>query len=150
MTLANHHHQGYSLLSGSVWTSVRRHRHLPMIGTFSQRLYASGKRHCPTTRDIIKTILVMYRRIGRVLGTPLSSISHGLFISLTVRLSCPSRIRRGLYTTTSQCKMFIDCNDRSLHISKLALVVDWLHQPLLVHIAKLQSANKRQHHLSVV
>lgn len=121
-----------------------------MIGTFSQGLCDSGKRHWPTTCDIVVTIFVIDCRIDRVLGTPLSRISHDLCTSLIVRLSYPSPISHGLHTSSSQCQTCAACIEYSLHISKMYLVVEWLYQPWLVHISMLASANKRQHHPSLV
>ena len=37
--------------------------------------------------------------------------------------------------------------NRSLHISLLTLLVDYLHQSWLVHIATMTSSNGRRHHL---
>ena len=110
-----------------------------MIGTFSQGLCDSGKRHWPTTCDIVVTIFVIDCRIDRVLGTPLSRISHDLCTSLIVRLSYPFPISHGLHTSSSQCQTCAACIEYRLHISKMDLVVEWLYQPWLVHISHLSS-----------
>ena len=93
-----------------------------------------------------RKILVMEYCIDRIFGTNLYRISHGLCRSLIVRRSSPYHITLGLHTTINQCQTRVVRIHRSIHITKKTLVLDLLHQPCLIHIAKLESANIRQHH----